>query len=248
MILLVIDTSLQGVTLGLAKLDDDEKYYEVLELYGSSHPQEAAARLPELCNTLLEKRGWTTKDLGGMLVSNGPGSFTGIKIGLSFASGWKRAGTPIKIWAVSSFKALLKQFDDVEVLLLAATQTAGYLALTVDSQTKVGVIDLNLSSIASLYNEIDDTQSPILPARLNQAGIVGSWPRLEQWLSAESIVWKAIDSTRLHQAVVAGMIEEFVAKSASRCEGNLMPIYLRKSAPEEKLEAAQRKAPGSNGA
>ena len=235
MILLVIDTSLQGAMLGLAKLEG--KTYDILELYGSNHPQEAAARLPELCNSLLAKQGLGLKDLGGLLVSNGPGSFTGIKIGLSFASGWKRAGTPIKIWCVSSFKALLKQRENGNVLLLPATQTAGYLTLrNPDGEPRIGVIDLGLTAVASLFDEASQTLRPLNPAALSKVEILGSWPRLEEWLRSCGIEWKALETENLYRSVVAGMIEEFVAKSNELSEGNLMPIYLRKSAPEEKLD------------
>ncbi len=240
MLLLVIDTSLQGVTVGLASLNG--KKYEILEIYGSNHPQEAAARLPELCQNLLIKRRLVLKDIGALLVSHGPGSFTGIKIGLGFASGWKRAGTATKVWCVSSFKGLLNQCSLAQTLILPATQTAGYLTVNLKDklqgthEPKLGTVDLTAATVCSLVDDRGQWLKSLLPSELGPIMILGRWPRLEEWLSSQPIDWKTLETGSLYTAVVAGMVEEFIAKSEQLSEGELVPVYLRKSAPEEKLD------------
>ncbi|MBC7533546.1 MAG: hypothetical protein H7318_18395 [Oligoflexus sp.] len=243
MILLVVDTSLQGLTVGLVQLDG--KAFDILEIYGSNQPQEAAARLPELCQGLLSKQKLSLSEVTDLLISKGPGSFTGIKIGLSFASGWKRAGTPIKIWGVSSFRALLKQLPDVHTLVLPATQTAGYFThrdqISPSSSSRFGVFDLSHSAVISIIDSGTEGLTPMQPKDLGQVSILGRWPRVEEWLSAQGSKWNTLDTEGLHHSIVSSMVEDFVANSDQLSEGNLVPIYLRKSAPEEKLDSAKAK-------
>ncbi|RYZ58707.1 MAG: hypothetical protein EOP07_06220 [Proteobacteria bacterium] len=241
MLALIIDTSLQGLTLGLVKIDSQNKSHEILEIYGSMHPQEAAARLPELCLGLLVKQSLRLENLDTLLISHGPGSFTGIKIGLSFASGWKRAGTKLKVYGISSFQALLKQIPDADALFLPATQSAGYLTMKSQGSLSIGVLDLGQSSVASLHVAASDSLAPVDPKDLTKVNILGSWPKMEDWLSSQAIEWKTLESESLYRAVVTGMAEDFIANSAQLSEGNLVPIYLRKSAPEEKLDALKAK-------
>jgi len=241
-LILVIDTSLQGITIGLAR--QEGKAFKILEIYGSSLPQEATARLPELCQRVLHQHNANLSGIGALVVSHGPGSFTGIKIGLSFAAGWKRAGTAIKVYGVSSFQALFKQIPTeaftFRSLLLPATQTAGYFALRENSGLKadphLGVLDLSAATAASLVDATGLAVKDVASAELGPALILGAWPRLETWLSSQKIPWKGLETDTLYKAVVTGMLEEFIAKSNELSEADLKPIYLRKSAPEEKLD------------
>lgn len=243
MILLVIDTSLQGITVGLVSREG--KTFKILELYGSNHPQEATARLPELCQGLLLKQKLSLNQVSDLLVSNGPGSFTGIKIGLSFASGWKRAGTPIRIWAISSFRALLGQLPDVNTLVLPATQTAGYFTHRDDvadrSHAKFGVLDAGHASVSSILEPGSEILRAVAAGELKKVAILGRWPRIEEWLSSQQIAWTTLAMETLYRTTVEGMVEDFIANSDQLSEGKLEPIYLRKSAPEEKLDAAGAK-------
>ncbi len=238
MILLVIDTSLQGLTVGLVKLGG--KAFDILEVYGTSQAQEAAARLPELCQGLLSKHNLALKDLTDLLISKGPGSFTGIKIGLSFASGWKRAGSAIRIWGISSFQALLNQLPDVQTLLLPATQTAGYFThRSGSSKARFGVVDLSHHAVISLQDEGKESLSPMPIKDVGSVAILGPWARVEEWLKGEGLNGKTLETGSLYRSIVAAMVEDFIANSDQLSEGNLEPIYLRKSAPEEKLDAAK---------
>ncbi len=232
----VLDTSLQGVTLGLVTIEAPS--HRILASYGSSQPGEAAARLPELCQRLLKETDLALDDIDGLLVSHGPGSFTGIKIGLSFAAGWNRAGTKTKVYGVSSVKGLQRQLPKNQSLFLPATQTAGYFSQLQESQTAVnlGVIDLALSSVAARFQESTDSLQPIAQKDLGEVKILGVWPKVEAWLAEQNIPWSRYENPLLHESVITGMVEEFIAKSDKLSEGELTAVYLRKSAPEEKLD------------
>ena len=230
----ILDTSLQGITLGLVEILGQE--FRVLDFYGSAHPQEAAARLPELCQLLLHRQNLGLADLEGLLVSHGPGSFTGIKIGLSFASGWSRAGTGSRIYGLSSLKGLARQLPVGRSLALPATQTAGYFVRQRAGAGEAGVIDLGLPFKVGAFEESSQSFMPIELAELGHIEILGTWPKLEASLTEYKVVWSRHQVDDFHQRVIGGMVEDFIANSDKLSEGVLVPVYLRKSAPEEKLD------------
>ncbi|NOZ75600.1 MAG: tRNA (adenosine(37)-N6)-threonylcarbamoyltransferase complex dimerization subunit type 1 TsaB [FCB group bacterium] len=50
-------------------------------------PRQHAVQLPVFVRDIIEKSGWNFGDLDAIAVSIGPGSFTGLRVGLSFAKG-----------------------------------------------------------------------------------------------------------------------------------------------------------------
>ncbi len=66
-----------------------------------------SARLLPVLDELLHAAGWEVGDLGGVGVGLGPGSFTGIRVGLAAAQGLALAGL-IPLVGVGSFPALVR--------------------------------------------------------------------------------------------------------------------------------------------
>src|ERR1051325_2091640 len=91
---LAIETS--GRIGSVALVDEDGAIEEREFAHGLQH----AAMLIPLIDELCQKRGWSAKDLGEVYVSVGPGSFTGLRIGvtlaktLAVATGTKLVGVP----------------------------------------------------------------------------------------------------------------------------------------------------------
>lgn len=93
MLLLGIDTCGPLGSVALARLSGDvlETLAEA-ELAGKTY----SARLLGAIRELLAGHGASVRDLGALVVTSGPGSFTGIRVGLSTAKGLAEAhGTPI---------------------------------------------------------------------------------------------------------------------------------------------------------
>jgi len=97
--ILAVDTTTESASAAL--LEDGRTRAETgLDLFGSQ-----STRLLSAVDHLLGSLGWTARDLDGFAVSPGPGSFTGIRVGLSTVQAFAFAsGKPIA--AVSSLEAL----------------------------------------------------------------------------------------------------------------------------------------------
>ncbi len=78
---LAIETS--GVTCGVCIYRNEKEFLSTLLVKDRSH----AAKLASLIESSLKSFGITIQDIGSVAVSNGPGSFTGLRVGLSTAKG-----------------------------------------------------------------------------------------------------------------------------------------------------------------
>lgn len=88
-------------------------------------------QLFEMTNQLLAAAGVRLSDVELFAVATGPGSFTGIRVGLAAAQGWARAlGRPVR--GVSVFEAMLAQADPptgIAIPLLDARRGEFYLGV-----------------------------------------------------------------------------------------------------------------------
>lgn len=112
---LSLDTS-ENSEVCLAKVGSG-KLLEVFEANsnsGSSHSEE----ITTLINSLLESAGVGYCDLSRLVIGIGPGSFTGLRIGLSFFKGLAFSYR-LPLSGVSSFKALGFAYKDTAKLLIA---------------------------------------------------------------------------------------------------------------------------------
>ena len=84
MLLLAIDTS--GPSGGITLAEADKESFRVIESAAIAGGSFSAQLIPTLA-TLLKKHGYGVKDLGGFAAASGPGSFTGLRVGLSAIKG-----------------------------------------------------------------------------------------------------------------------------------------------------------------
>lgn len=99
--LLCIDTSSARCSVALCY--GDEILQEV-----ENTPQKHSERVLEMCDALLNKAGIHVNELDTLGISQGPGSFTGVRIGVSVAQGIAFAAR-LPIVAVSSLALLAQQ-------------------------------------------------------------------------------------------------------------------------------------------
>lgn len=84
MLILAIDTS--GQSGGITLAEADAGSFHVIESAAIAGGTFSAQLIPTLA-TLLKKHGYGVKDLGGFAAASGPGSFTGLRVGLSAIKG-----------------------------------------------------------------------------------------------------------------------------------------------------------------
>ncbi len=82
MLLLAVDTSGKNGSLALARVGPLQTEIDVLETVPLTGGAFSAQLVPQIA-ALLEKHGHNKSDLGAFAVASGPGSFTGLRVGLA---------------------------------------------------------------------------------------------------------------------------------------------------------------------
>ena len=98
-LLLSLETATQVCSVALAKDG------EMLAIKDSSEEKSHSTQITIFIEQVLEEAGLTFKDVEGVAVSKGPGSYTGLRIGVSTAKGLCY-GLDIPLMAVSTLKAM----------------------------------------------------------------------------------------------------------------------------------------------
>lgn len=107
--LLLIDTCGAEGGVALAEGDGEVRTVAAEVLPGRS----ASERLIPAIRQMMEMKGWSLRDLTAIGVVHGPGSFTGVRVGLSAAKGLSEAGR-VPLIAVSRLALLAQAADDPE--------------------------------------------------------------------------------------------------------------------------------------
>jgi tRNA threonylcarbamoyladenosine biosynthesis protein TsaB len=81
-LLLAVDTSSKNGSISLARVSGSENKLEVLENVGLTGGTFSAQLIPQVAG-LLVNHGFNKNDLAGFAVVSGPGSFTGLRVGLA---------------------------------------------------------------------------------------------------------------------------------------------------------------------
>ena len=117
--ILYIDTSSSYLYAGIA--EDNNLLAEVKKEFGTSLSEEA---LPEIVS-LFTKTNLTAKDIDKIIVVNGPGSFTGIRIGITIAKVYAWS-LNIPITTITSLEAMALSSDEEKVHVPMINARRGY--------------------------------------------------------------------------------------------------------------------------
>ena len=82
MLLLATDTSGKNGSIAMARVTPDQSGVEIVEVVPLAGGAFSAQLVPQIA-ALLEKHGYRNTDLGAFAVASGPGSFTGLRVGLA---------------------------------------------------------------------------------------------------------------------------------------------------------------------
>jgi len=113
-LLLALDTATEVTTVGLARLSDER-----LDMFAAAvvdAPRAAMSRVLPMADALLAANGLAIEQVGGVVVGRGPGSFTGVRIGVASAKGLAH-GLGVPLWGVGTLDAIAWGFAEEDVVL-----------------------------------------------------------------------------------------------------------------------------------
>jgi tRNA A37 threonylcarbamoyladenosine modification protein TsaB len=228
---LFIDGSVCGMALALAPLTDPGA--PALWQTVSEHHR-GAQKISLLIEEGLSSLGKSNSDIQYMVVSTGPGSFTGIKVALAWAYGFFAAHYPrVKIYGCSSLAEVLPaldtQADKSNILFFPSTRTFGFLCRK-DEQTQQAVFEL----VNLLEKQGQERVQEFLNNPRCVFTYVEPWQELVNLFPSQS--YNGLPLAHVAQLALEGLVAK--AKSLPPSEFSLevpQPMYLRKTSVEEKL-------------
>jgi N6-L-threonylcarbamoyladenine synthase len=260
-LVLALDTATEVTAVALGRRDGDA--IEVLASCESEAPRAAMSRLLPCIKDLLDSLGVVPTDLAEIVVGRGPGSFTGVRIGVATAKGIAQ-GLSVPLYGVGTLDAVAWRVAED-----AAAQTGRETAASAAArgELRLGVLGdamrgevyparFRLAEGRAERLEPDDVSKPEPVARAwAEAGehllLAGNGLRKyrEQFESALADS-ATVAPEGLWSPTGAGLLAAYAAARAgddagSGDPGALLPIYTRLSDAEE---AEQTKAVGDRGA
>lgn len=243
-VFLFIDSSIIGVSVSFCSVSAEKsdllwqgQCYNV----GMSAKEQSVLVLQGLKHIQKEKT-----DVRNIVVSMGPGSFTGIRVGLSFVYGLVSHCVNPKILGLSSLGCSAKTFfrnisDSTSLtkslaLFLPATKTAGYLAVAKKSGTTDVHYTLNPVTIPELFDAPFTTSF----GDANTHCLTAPWPELQVEFAKRNYPLHVKSLLEIAENGMSGMIWDSKDYWPDQFTNKLPePLFLRKSTVEEKLDQSQ---------
>ena len=202
---------------------------------GLTHSQ----TLMVMAEDVLKQCGKTALDVGGVAVAEGPGSFTGVRIGVAAAKGFAW-GREIPCYGVSTLEAMAESLGVYQGYVCACMDARRSQVYNALFYVNNGVLERRSEdraiSLADLGAELAALNAPIF--------LVGDGADLTHKTLKDQVNVILLPEHRKHQrAVGVGIIAARMAEAGQAPSGGaLTPNYLRLSQAErEKLERQNKK-------
>ena len=226
MLILAFETSAKAASVALH--DGAKLLAESYQNTGLTHSQ----TLMVMAEDMLKQCGYTAKDVTHVAVAAGPGSFTGVRIGVAAAKGlaW---GLQVPCCGVSTLEAMAKNmgiYAGIVCAVMDARRNQVYNALfRVENGNFSRITEDRAISLADLGAELSQMEGEVY--------LVGDGSLVAKAALGDRVVAPA--EHRMHQraAGVAMVAAEMIAAGAICDAESMQPNYLRLSQAErEKLE------------
>lgn len=234
MLILAFETSAKAASVALT--DGEKLLGESYQNTGLTHSQ----TLLPMAQELLKSCGYTPQQVEAVAVAAGPGSFTGIRIGVAAAKGFAW-GKELPCYGVSTLEAMARNlgvWQGLVVPVMDARRSQVYTATFLAESGKLSrLCEDRAISLEELGNELQNVTQPIF--------LVGDGSIL-CYNTLKAIVPKLVmpPEHRMHQraAGVALVAADKIAAGENGNGAELTPNYLRLSQAErERLEKEQKK-------
>ena len=200
------------------------------------HGLQHAAQVVPILDRLCRARGWTPRDVDELYVSAGPGSFTGLRIGITLAKTMALA-TRVRVVAVPTVRVLAENAPpDARHIVIVLDAKRDQIFTSRFERSGSDWVECEPAHLASLAEVLSRAPRPVhlIGEGITQhqkfippgdAGVIVTPPEL----------WRA-------SASAVAMIGAAMARAGAYADPyRLTPIYVRKPEAEEKYEAAERK-------
>jgi tRNA threonylcarbamoyladenosine biosynthesis protein TsaB len=192
-----------------------------------------AAQIVPILDRLARAQGWRPRDLDELYVSVGPGSFTGLRIGVTLAKTMAVA-TGVRIVAVPS----------VRVLVENAPPDARHVVIVLDAKRdQIFTARFERDPSTGAWTEREPAHLDMLAAMIERAPrpvhLIGEgFPYHEKFLPKEdaSVIVTSPEMWRARASAVAKIGLEMAARGQFADPFTLTPIYIRRPEAEEKFE------------
>jgi tRNA threonylcarbamoyladenosine biosynthesis protein TsaB len=183
---------------------------------------------------MLQAQAWKPRDIHAVIVSRGPGSYTGLRVGIMSAKTFAYA-TGCRLLAIETFLAIASQTpagtERVDVLADAQQDKVYYQPFALQGQVWIASAPLTICSFREWLNRRDAA------AAVSGPGLV-KWQKLlpAEIMQLDAALWQPALGTLLRLG-----LDRF-ASGESDDLFSLEPLYLRPSAAEEQW---QKRKPSS---
>ena len=233
MLILAFETSAKAGSVAL--LDDKKLLGESYNNTGLTHSQ----TLMVMAEDLLKQCGKTVSDVTAVAVAEGPGSFTGVRIGVAAAKGLSWGGQ-IPCYGVSTLEAMAETLGVYEGHVCAcmdARRNQVYNAVFLAADGKLERVSEDRAiALSDLQTELEHIDGPIF--------LVGDGAALTYNTLKDAVPSLILPPEhRMHQRAsgVAIVAAKEIAAGASGDANALTPNYLRLSQAErERLEKSKK--------
>ncbi|NLK94802.1 MAG: tRNA (adenosine(37)-N6)-threonylcarbamoyltransferase complex dimerization subunit type 1 TsaB [Clostridiales bacterium] len=225
--ILSIDTSSKVATVAI--LDDDVLVGE----YILNNKREHSVILIPMIEELLKESNLSIDEIDGYVVSKGPGSFTGLRIGLATIKGMS-FGSNKPYVSISSLDALaysLLSFNGIICPIMDALRDNVYTSLYVNNN---GVLE-NILDITSM--EIQDLVSLLNEKKTNVIFTGDAVYKHKEYIKENmDNAFFAQNHLNIVRASSLGELGMSLLKSGIKDDPNSAPVYLKKPQAERELE------------
>lgn len=234
MLILAFETSAKAASVAL--LENGKLLGEAYQNTGLTHSQ----TLMVMAEDTLKQCGKTAADVEAVAVAAGPGSFTGVRIGVAAAKGFAW-GKELPCYGVSTLEAMaesLNVYDGYVCPCMDARRSQVYNALFLAESGKLTrVTEDRAIALADLKTELEKLEKPVF--------LVGDGANLCYNTLKEGTIRLVLPAEhRVHQRAVgvAILAQKLHDAGVAPSGGELTPNYLRLSQAErEKLEKANKR-------
>ena len=233
MLILAFETSAKAASVAL--MDSTKLLGESYQNTGLTHSQ----TLMVMAEDVLKQCGKSARDVEAVAVAEGPGSFTGVRIGVAAAKGYAW-GKEIPCYGVSTLEAMAESLGIYEGYICPAMDARRSQVYNALFRVEKGIISRvaedRAITLADLKEELLTLEGPIF---LVGDGSTLTYNTLKD--SVENLILPP--EHRMHQrAVGVGLVAaRMAAEGLAPSGGELTPNYLRLSQAErEKLEKQKK--------